>query len=101
MSIDLFTSNDLQLLRQKQQMSKMIPSSKISTKRYLILIYNVEYDRIYYPLSLRYCGKPDPNILLEQVHRLASENQLLKSQVNFIFNKNLLSFPSLFFIVSN
>ena len=86
MSIDLFTCDDLQLLRQKQQMSEKSSSTKLSTKRYLILIYSAEYDRIYYPLSLRYCGKPDPNILLEQIHRLATENQLLKSQVNNLFS---------------
>jgi hypothetical protein len=64
------------LLRKKQQSQR-----KVSTKRYLVLIYNAEFDCIYYPLSLRYCGKPDPIILIGQIHQLTTENQLLKSRV--------------------
>lgn len=83
MSVDFLTSDDLQSLRQNQM---KIKTKKSSTKRYLILIYTVEYDRIYYPLSLHYCAKPDPNLLLEQIDQLARENQLLKSRViSFLF----------------
>ncbi len=79
----MFTCDDLESIRHKQQQhQRNISSTKLSTKRYLILIYNAEYDHIYYPLSLRYCGKPDPVILIEQIRQLAAENQLLKSQVN-------------------
>jgi hypothetical protein len=88
-SIDLFTSDDLELIRQNQQIPRNVPSSKSSTKRYLILIYNAEFDRIYYPLSLRYCGKPDPAILIEQIRQLATENQFLKSQVNTFILKDV------------
>ncbi|CAF1159694.1 unnamed protein product [Adineta steineri] len=75
-SLDLLTCDDLDLLRKKQENHK----KKSSTKRYLMLIYNAEYDRIYYPLSLRYCDKSDQNSLIEQMHQLIIENQLLKNQ---------------------
>lgn len=83
----MFTSDDLELIRQNQQISRNISSSKSSTKRYLMLIYNAEFDRIYYPLSLQYCGKPDPVILIEQIRQLATENQFLKSRVNVFCNE--------------
>jgi hypothetical protein len=56
----------------------------VSTKRYLILISNTEYDSIYYVLSLRYCGKTDSISLVEQIQQLTIENQLLKSQVTLL-----------------
>lgn len=69
---------------------------QLANKRYLILTYNAEYDRIYYPLSLPYCGKPDPVVLMQQVRQLIAENRLLKSRVQeffFIdFNEILLIF---------
>ncbi|CAF3521621.1 unnamed protein product [Rotaria sp. Silwood1] len=61
--------------------------TKSSNKRYLILIYNTEYDRIYYPLSLRYCGKPDTIILIGQIHQLVTENESLKSQLGSDTNR--------------
>jgi len=80
-SIDFFTSDDLELIRKNQQNQRKSSATKFSTKRYLILIYNAEYDRICYPLTLRYCGKPDPVVLIEQIRQLATENQLLKSRL--------------------
>ena len=37
----------------------------LNSKRYLILTYSVEFDRIHYPLPLPYLGKPDPVALLQ------------------------------------
>ncbi|CAF0771506.1 unnamed protein product [Adineta steineri] len=50
----------------------------LANKRYLILTYNAEYDRIYYSLSLPYYEEPDSVILIRQ---LTAENYLLKSRV--------------------
>ncbi|CAF4786446.1 unnamed protein product [Rotaria sp. Silwood1] len=85
-SIDLFTYDDLETLRKKRQgQSGNIPNHptniQLANKRYLILTYNAEYDRIYYPLSLPYCGKPDPVILMQQIRQLTTENRLLKSRL--------------------
>ncbi|CAF1528799.1 unnamed protein product, partial [Rotaria magnacalcarata] len=65
-----------------QEDQKKTSTTKLSNKRYLILIYNVEYDRIYYPLSLRYCGRSDTLVLIEQIRQLTAENELLKSRLD-------------------
>ncbi|CAF1460193.1 unnamed protein product [Rotaria magnacalcarata] len=85
-SIDLFTYDDLETLRKKRQgqagsITHHPANIQLANKRYLILTYNAEYDRIYYPLSLPYCGKPDPVILMQQIRQLTAENCLLKSRL--------------------
>ena len=84
-NIDLFTYEDLEALRKKRQghsTEVSDPTTSLSNKRYLILTYNAEFDRIYYPLSLPYCGKPDPVLLMAQIRQLTAENQLLHSKVD-------------------
>ena len=88
-TIDLLNDNELQFIRQKNQLKEKISQSKSSNKRYLILIYHAEYDRIYYPLSLRYCGKPNRIILIGQIRQLTMENQLLKAQVKNVISVKL------------
>ncbi|CAF3311788.1 unnamed protein product, partial [Rotaria sp. Silwood2] len=85
-SIDLFTYDDLETLRKKRQgqsgsITNHPANIQLANKRYLILTYNAEYDRIYYPLSLPYCGKPDPVTLMQQIRQLTTENRLLKSRL--------------------
>ncbi|UJR23988.1 hypothetical protein I4U23_026954 [Adineta vaga] len=86
-NIDLFTYDDLEALRKKRQgqsgnLTHHQPTNvQLANKRYLILTYNAEYDRIYYPLSLPYCGKPDPVVLMQQIRQLTNENRLLKSRL--------------------
>ena len=87
-TLDLFTYDDLESLRKKRQGQAenlthhhQPASTQLANKRYLILTYNAEYDRIYYPLSLPYCGKPDPVSLRQQIRQLKAENQLFKSRV--------------------
>ncbi|GFS14599.1 coiled-coil domain-containing protein 61 [Elysia marginata] len=69
--LDLLTYNDLETLRLKKSgaaSTNTAPrSSHITAKRYLILTYTVEFDRIHYPLPLPYLGKPDPQALQEEV----------------------------------
>ncbi|KAH0631551.1 hypothetical protein JD844_005924 [Phrynosoma platyrhinos] len=55
-------------------------SSPLSSKRYLILIYSVEFDRIHYPLPLPYVGKPDPVVLQKVIRELKEELALLKAK---------------------
>ena len=77
-NIDLFTYEDLEALRKKRQghsTDASDPTTPLTNKRYLILTYNAEFDRIYYPLSLPYCGKPDPVLLMAQIRQLTAENQ--------------------------
>ncbi|KAG9478141.1 hypothetical protein GDO78_013252 [Eleutherodactylus coqui] len=53
-------------------------SSSLTSKRYLILIYSVEFDRIHYPLPLPYIGKPDPVHLRQVIRGLKDELAALK-----------------------
>ncbi|XP_075771257.1 centrosomal protein CCDC61 isoform X3 [Pelodiscus sinensis] len=55
-------------------------SSLLSSKRYLILIYSVEFDRIHYPLPLPYVGKPDPVALQKVIRELKEELAVLKAR---------------------
>ncbi|XP_028921094.1 centrosomal protein CCDC61 isoform X2 [Ornithorhynchus anatinus] len=48
-------------------------SALLSSKRYLILVYSVEFDRIHYPLPLPYLGKPDPAALQGVIRALREE----------------------------
>lgn len=86
-SLDLFTYEDLESLciRRFQSQAKIQNSRKQnSNRRYLILNYNSDFDRINYPIPLEYCGPPDPHILQATIKRL--ESDLLKTR-NELKNK--------------
>ncbi|XP_076656589.1 GPI ethanolamine phosphate transferase 1-like isoform X2 [Halictus rubicundus] len=53
-------------------------SNATNNRRYLILTYTVEFDRIHYPLPLEYCGLPDPIILQATIKRLQVEIEKLQ-----------------------
>lgn len=77
-TLDLLTYADLELLRNRKAGVVSRPrghqqSSALTAKRYLILIYTVEFDRIHYPLPLPYVGKPDPAALQKEVRSLRAE----------------------------
>ncbi|MGH0119213.1 UNVERIFIED_CONTAM: hypothetical protein FKN15_013308 [Acipenser sinensis] len=77
-TLDLLTYSDLEGLRSRKAGlgSRPRPASKspaLNAKRYLILIYSVEFDRIHYPLPLPYQGKPDPARLQREIRELREE----------------------------
>ncbi|XP_037323713.2 centrosomal protein CCDC61 isoform X4 [Pungitius pungitius] len=77
-TLDLLTYADLELLRNRKAGVVSRPhghqqSSVLTAKRYLILIYTVEFDRIHYPLPLPYVGKPDPAALQKEVRALKAQ----------------------------
>ncbi|XP_076129950.1 centrosomal protein CCDC61 isoform X1 [Alosa pseudoharengus] len=77
-ALDLLTYADLELLRNRKAGVVGRPrgqqqSPALSAKRYLILIYTVEFDRIHYPLPLPYMGKPDPVALQKEIRALRAE----------------------------
>lgn len=83
-TLDLLTYADLELLRNRKAGVVGRPrgqqqSPALSAKRYLILIYTVEFDRIHYPLPLPYQGKPDPAALQKEIRALRSELNALTS----------------------
>ncbi|XP_019940845.1 centrosomal protein CCDC61 isoform X4 [Paralichthys olivaceus] len=84
-TLDLLTYADLELLRNRKAGVVSRPrgnqqSSALTAKRYLILIYTVEFDRIHYPLPLPYVGKPDPAALQKEVRALRAELSALTSR---------------------
>ncbi|XP_041657554.1 centrosomal protein CCDC61 isoform X2 [Cheilinus undulatus] len=83
-TLDLLTYADLELLRNRKAGVVSRPRgqqqpSALTAKRYLILIYTVEFDRIHYPLPLPYVGKPDPAVLQREVRALRAELSTLTS----------------------
>ncbi|XP_075594710.1 centrosomal protein CCDC61 isoform X2 [Balearica regulorum gibbericeps] len=83
-SLELLTYADLETLRSRKTGAISRPptsaSSPLSAKRYLILVYSVEFDRIHYPLPLPYAGRPDPAALRRLVRELREELALLRAR---------------------
>uniref|UniRef100_A0A672NAC4 Centrosomal protein CCDC61 n=1 Tax=Sinocyclocheilus grahami TaxID=75366 RepID=A0A672NAC4_SINGR len=82
-TLDLLTYSDLELLRNRKAGVVGRPraqpqSPALSAKRYLILIYTVEFDRIHYPLPLPHLGKPDPAELQREIRALRAELKTLR-----------------------
>lgn len=75
-SLELLTYNDLEALRSQKGGNTSYNGqgkSELTSKRYLILIYSVEFDRIHYPLPLPYVGKPDPVALQNEIRELKAK----------------------------
>ncbi|OQR96089.1 viable flagellar protein number 3 [Achlya hypogyna] len=72
--IDLLTYSDLELYR-KRKLGKSMTDTGASTphannKRYLILTYAVEFDRVHYPLPLNSIDHASPELLQKTILRL-------------------------------
>lgn len=80
--VDLLTYNDLEVLKAKRlraaghEAPPLQPNTAQSNKRYLILTYAAEFDRVHYPLPLMYEEYPDPVQLKLTIARLRSANPL-------------------------
>ncbi|CAL8239259.1 unnamed protein product, partial [Gadus morhua 'NCC'] len=84
-TLDLLTYADLELLRNRKAGVVGRPrggqqSPALGAKRYLILIYTVEFDRIHYPLPVPYKGKPDPAALQREIRALRTQLSAATSQ---------------------
>ncbi|CAI8048211.1 Centrosomal protein CCDC61, partial [Geodia barretti] len=98
-TLDLLTYADLETLRERRNAmatatSAAGPGADSHTqparppaqpdtppgKRYLILTYSVEFDRIHYPLALSYAGQADSGQLRSTITRLAAELEKYKRQ---------------------
>lgn len=81
--LDLLTYADLQMFQVRKRGSQdppPEPNPKNKNKRYVILTYVVEFDRVHYPLPLVFESNPDPQILKNTIRRLRAEIEALKSQ---------------------
>ncbi|ETL29133.1 hypothetical protein F441_18080 [Phytophthora nicotianae CJ01A1] len=88
--VDLLTAADLNLYRQRKlqpgAVSEGLTSAATATstgKRYLILTYAVEFDRVHYPLPLTHEVSPSPEVLQRTIRRL---RQALAEKENFSVN---------------
>lgn len=73
---DLLTYKDLDMLQQRypaQPEAARTQPVSANSKRYLILTYISEFDRVHYPLPLQYVAAPDPEYLKGIIERLRSE----------------------------
>ena len=89
--VDLLTYSDLEALKslrnskskQKEKDEKVIPSLSSSTtgvnKRYLILTYTGEFDRVHYPIPLNFETEPDMMTLQRTCLRLRDELKALRT----------------------
>lgn len=85
-TLDLLTYGDLEAMWKKKlgsskNQGEILPGTEPQAKRYLILTYNAEFDRIHYPLALSYCGCPDPMILQDTIRKLQMELDRARKQV--------------------
>uniref|UniRef100_A0A8C9FCM7 Centrosomal protein CCDC61 n=1 Tax=Pavo cristatus TaxID=9049 RepID=A0A8C9FCM7_PAVCR len=83
-SLELLTYGDLEALRCcKAGVATRVPpsTSPLSSKRYLILVYCVEFDRIHYPLPLPYVGEADMAVLRRLVQEQQDELAQLRDEL--------------------
>lgn len=79
--VDLLTLADLELLKARKSGSGSSSarseasqvSSKKQMKRYVILTYTGEFDRVHYPLPLAFEERPNPVALQRTIRRLRSK----------------------------
>ncbi|KAG7200110.1 hypothetical protein KM043_000555 [Ampulex compressa] len=80
-ALDLLTCEDLESLRPPRVEGNATSSvtNGSSNRRYLILTYTAEFDRIHYPLPLEYTGLPDATILQATIRKLQAEIEKLRN----------------------
>jgi hypothetical protein len=86
-TLDLLTSEDLEALRQASGVSSGMRTPPVNenprSKRYLILTYHGEFDKVHYPMALTYNEVEDVGELKRAIVRLRDEvDQLKRSPVS-------------------
>lgn len=77
--VDLLTYQDLEVLKQKKTGNQAAGKPIVpNNKRYLILTYAAEFDRVHYPLPLLFDENPDPQHLRAIISQLRSEVEALQ-----------------------
>jgi coiled-coil domain-containing protein 61 len=80
--IDLLTQADLEALKSKKSggPNTSMSSQASNTKRYIILTYITEFERVHYPLSLTFVEEPEPDQLRRTIERM--RNMILMQKSN-------------------
>ena len=68
-SVDLLSYEDLEPPASPGRAHRSEPAPSLN-RRYLILTYSSEFDRVQYPLPLQYVASPDPDYLKRVIHDL-------------------------------
>ena len=76
---DLLTYSDLEMLRSRQTRKPINAAARPNNKRYLILTYAVEFDRVHYPLPLAHVDEPPAQALNATIRRLREEIKQLQT----------------------
>lgn len=92
--VDLLTYQDLEVLKARKagNAAGALPGTKgviPSNKRYLILTYAAEFDRVHYPLPLLYEESPDPARLKAIIVGLRAELDSLAQEHSFAGRRGL------------
>jgi coiled-coil domain-containing protein 61 len=83
--IDLLTFQDLENLKNKNKGSSMTNNTSVNTtqtnnkKRYMILTYVGEFERVHYPLPLNFIEEPEPDSLRRTIERMKNQIVMQKS----------------------
>lgn len=80
--VDLLTYQDLEVLKSRKAGNQGPPqrTQPPNNKRYLIMTYAAEFDRVHYPLPLLYEDNPDPQHLKRIISQLRSEVEALQTE---------------------
>ncbi|EFJ40344.1 hypothetical protein VOLCADRAFT_84510 [Volvox carteri f. nagariensis] len=80
--VDLLTYQDLEVLKSRKAGNQAPPprTQAPNNKRYLIMTYAAEFDRVHYPLPLLYEENPDPQHLKRVISQLRAEVEALQSE---------------------
>lgn len=100
--LDILTYQDLQVLKSRKQgasatntsqSQSMSNTNSVNNKRYLIMTYVVEFDKVHYPLPLNFNENPDVESLKQTIKRLRTEIEEI-GKINKVGNSTGNSFFS-------
>ena len=77
--LDLLTYEDLEILKSRAGAAARPGRPSAGNKRYIILTYAAEFDRVHYPLPLLY-EDPDPALMRDTILKLRQEVQSLRAR---------------------
>jgi coiled-coil domain-containing protein 61 len=91
--VDLLTYADLEMLKarktgQAASAGNSIPSSKTQHKRYIILTYQSEFDRVHYPLPLAFEDIPNTDALKRTIRRLRNQHGQTDDRLGTLTNSS-------------
>ncbi|CAK60980.1 unnamed protein product (macronuclear) [Paramecium tetraurelia] len=81
--IDILTYQDLEQIKNKRSNKQPTQNLAPNNKRYLILSYVVEFDKVHYPLPLNFNEQPNLQQMKNTIIRLRKENESLHKNLQF------------------